>query len=494
MAKASILIVEDEKIVALDLRGRLRRLGYDVLGMASWGEEAIRKAEELRPDLTLMDIKLKGELDGIEVAQHLRTHFDIPVVYLTAYADDDTLERAKVTEAFGYVLKPFEERDLHTAIDMALYKHKMERRLRESEQWLAATLDSIGDAVIATDAQGRVVSMNPVAESLTGWSEEEALGEDSSRVFRIVDGETRAPVESPVGRALSCGAVAQLAEGTLLIARDGREIPVDDSAAPIRDPGSNVEGAVLVFRDVTERVRAHQALRKYAAELKARNEELDAFSHTVAHDLKAPLSTMIGYAGLLREAGATLSDEETQESLQIVSECGLEACNIVDELLLLAAVRCSDVGLEPLQMEQIVTKAERRLHYVGQERQAEIVTPESWPVALGYGPWIEEVWVNYMSNGIKYGGTPPRLELGAKAQADGMVRFWIRDNGPGIAPEDQSRLFTPFTQLSQVRINGHGLGLSIVRRIVDKLGGQVGVESEVGQGSTFLFTLPEAEG
>jgi signal transduction histidine kinase len=124
------------------------------------------------------------------------------------------------------------------------------------------------------------------------------------------------------------------------------------------------------------------------------------------------------------------------------------------------------------------------------EHQAEIILPESWPQAVGYSPWIEEVWANYLSNGIKYGGEPPRLELGATKQADGFVRFWVHDQGPGISVEDQTRLFTPFTQLEQVRATGHGLGLSIVRRIVEKLGGEVGMESEVGKGSTFHFTLP----
>jgi signal transduction histidine kinase len=127
-----------------------------------------------------------------------------------------------------------------------------------------------------------------------------------------------------------------------------------------------------------------------------------------------------------------------------------------------------------------------------EQSHAEIVGPEAsaWPVALGYAPWVEEVWINYLSNALKYGGRPPRIELGAKAQPDEMTRFWVRDNGPGIPPEAQARLFTPFTRLDQVRAKGHGLGLSIVRRIVEKLGGQVSVESQVGQGSVFSFTLP----
>jgi signal transduction histidine kinase len=166
--------------------------------------------------------------------------------------------------------------------------------------------------------------------------------------------------------------------------------------------------------------------------------------------------------------------------------------NIIEELLLLAGIRKTDVELEPLDMEVILSEVNKRLAHTIQEYQAELVFPEAWPKAFGYAPWVEEIWVNYLSNALKYGGRPPRVELGATKQADGMVRFWVRDNGPGLSRAEQSRLFVPFTKLAQVRVEGFGLGLSIVRRIVDKLGGQVGVESEgvPGRGSTFSFTLP----
>jgi two-component system sensor histidine kinase/response regulator len=161
---------------------------------------------------------------------------------------------------------------------------------------------------------------------------------------------------------------------------------------------------------------------------------------------------------------------------------------------LLSEVRKAELERTPLDMATIVAEAQERLAYMIKISRAEIIAPpvSAWPTALGYGPWIEEVWVNYLSNAIKYGGQPPRVELGAETLSDGMLRFWVRDNGSGITPEDQARLFAPFTRLDQIRAGGHGLGLSIVRRIVEKLGGQVGVESQVGGGSTFSFTLAAA--
>jgi signal transduction histidine kinase len=236
-----------------------------------------------------------------------------------------------------------------------------------------------------------------------------------------------------------------------------------------------------------------ETLRQQTVELQAHNDELDAFAHTVAHDLKNPLTAIIGVADVLKGDYATMPEEHLREYLHMMARSGHRMQNIVDELLLLAGVRKMEVEIRPLDMASIVGEARRRLAYMIDEHQVEIILPESWPVALGYGPWVEEVWANYLSNAIKYGGRPPRVELGAAVQADGRVRFWVRDNGPGIAPEDQARLFVPFTRLDQVRAKGQGLGLSIVQRIVKKLEGQVGVESEVGQGSIFTFILPGTE-
>jgi signal transduction histidine kinase len=249
---------------------------------------------------------------------------------------------------------------------------------------------------------------------------------------------------------------------------------------------------IALKEQIAERERAEAALRQYTAELEARNEELDAFAHTVAHDLKNPLHIMLGFARTLPDTWTAISVEEVQEYLQIIANTGAKMENIIDELLLLASVRKEEVETAPLDMGSIVAQARQRLSYLIWEYQAKIVMLGAWPSALGYAPWIEEVWVNYISNAIKYGGQPPRVELGAKKHADGTVRFWVSDNGPGIPPEDQARLFTPFTQLHQVRAEGHGLGLSIVQRVMDKLDGQVGVESQVGGGSCFFFVLPGA--
>jgi PAS domain S-box-containing protein len=255
------------------------------------------------------------------------------------------------------------------------------------------------------------------------------------------------------------------------------------------------EALVSGFFDLTERFQSEAALRQSAAELQTRNDELDAFAHTVAHDLKSPLSLIMGYAEILSEIEAALPDAEARlDYLHIIGQTSSKINNIIEELMLLAEVRKGRVDLQPLNMRQIALESQSRLGYLIEEQQVEVRLAGDWPLALGYRPWVEEVWINYLSNAIKYGGRPPRVELGADMiPIDGQVRFWVRDNGQGLTPAQQAQLFTPFTQLAQVRATGHGLGLSIVRRIIEKLGGTVGVESTIGQGSTFYFRLPTFE-
>ncbi|MBN1993125.1 MAG: hypothetical protein JW953_10510 [Anaerolineae bacterium] len=249
----------------------------------------------------------------------------------------------------------------------------------------------------------------------------------------------------------------------------------------------------ILFRHLKQ---SEERLRQYNADLQARNEELDAFAHTVAHDLKTPLSTIIVCNNLLRETKPNVFNEEQLELTQTVEETAFKMNDIIDDLLLLAEVRKAEVEVEPLDMARLITATRRRLARMIEECRGEIISPRTWPVVLGYGPWIEEVWANYISNALKYGGRPPRVELGASAQPGNMVRFWVQDNGAGLSAEEQKKLFHSLARLGQLRVGGYGFGLSIVKRIVEKLNGQVGVESEgvPGQGSCFFFTLPAEKG
>jgi two-component system, sensor histidine kinase and response regulator len=239
-------------------------------------------------------------------------------------------------------------------------------------------------------------------------------------------------------------------------------------------------------------VRTQEALRRQNEALQRLTQELDAYAHTVAHDLKQPLGALVGFASLLQEDLASLDPEEVALLVAKIVDAGYRMTRIVDGLLLLASTRQEDVAVEIIDTTGIVAQALETLAPAIAESGAEIVVPERWPTVLGFAPWIESVWTNYISNALKYGGTPPRIELGytPAEHTASKVRFWVRDNGPGLSREEQAQLFNTFTQLDRPHKLGHGLGLTIVHRIVTRLGGEVGVDSEPRQGSTFWFTLP----
>ena len=275
MAK-QILIVEDDSDVVGYIEHLLKSLGYGVCAVVSSGEAAMQKAAEAHPDLALIDMMLAGDIDGIAVAQQMRARFNIPVVYLTAYVDQRLLQRAQIAEPFGYVLKPFAERRLHLNIEIALYRHEMERRFKESEQWFSTILRSIGDAVIATDENGRVQFINSVAEDLTGWQQQEAFGKDLGEVFNVISEETDIPIQTHIMEALQSGIIIGLAEPNILAARDGKKTPIDYSAAPIRNDKKNTTGVVLVFRNITRRKEAEEALRLTADALQSQTRILQS--------------------------------------------------------------------------------------------------------------------------------------------------------------------------------------------------------------------------
>lgn len=234
---------------------------------------------------------------------------------------------------------------------------------------------------------------------------------------------------------------------------------------------------------------AMRLLMERTAELEKRNLELDSFAHTVAHDLKNPLAGILGLSELLISECTTMP--KASKRIDMIHRACKQMFSIIHALLTLAGVsRQTQVNIEPLNMLDIIHQVmQHRLNFMIKEYQAIIHLSSEWPSALGYTPWVEEIWTNYISNGLKYGGQPPILELGATLTTNNSVRFWVRDNGKGLSPEAQTLLFTPFTRL-HAKVEGHGLGLSIVQQIAEKLGGQVGIDSQLNQGSTFYFTLP----
>ena len=263
MKKIKILVVEDEGLVARDLELMVKGLGYSVVDVLSSGEEAIEKAQKDKPDLILMDITLRGNMDGIEAAEKIRRLTHIPVIYLTAHTDEATFQRAKVTAPHGYTLKPIEQNELKTVIEMALYKHEMEMKLKEREEWLSTILISIGDGVIATNRGGHVTFMNPIAERLTGWSQEASIDRPLYCILNLISEETKKRVDFSAKELMEEG--RQLAvDGRLAIVKKGEKTPIEITTTPIKDETGAAAGLVLVLRDNTERKRHEEQLRYLA--------------------------------------------------------------------------------------------------------------------------------------------------------------------------------------------------------------------------------------
>jgi PAS domain S-box-containing protein len=368
-----------------------------------------------------------------------------------------------------------------TGIDIT-EQRRAEDALRNSEERLKILFEYAPDAYYLNDMKGNLVDGNKAAEELIGYKKQELIGKNFLELD-LLSPEHLSKAAASLNHA-KFGQPTGPAE-FILKRKDGGYVTVE-----IRTFPAKIQERTLVLgiaRDITERKRAE-------AEREKLIEELNAFAHTVAHDLQTLLARIIGYADLLSHDYQGVSPEKLQEYAQLIAHNGRKMSDIIDELLLLSGVRQREVVLQPLDMGRIVGEALHRLADFVDKYETKVILPESWLVALGYGPWIEEVWVNYISNGIKYGGRPPRLEFGSTRLPDNMVQFWIRDDGDGLTQVEQAQLFRPFTQLHHPLYQGYGLGLSIVQRIIEKLGGQVGVESEglAGKGSIFSFTLPEA--
>ena len=263
-----VMIVEDEAIVALDLKNRLQHMGYAVSSVHATGESAVQATRKTPPDLVLMDIMLDGQMDGIETARAIRAEHTIPIIYLTAYADEATLQRAKTTGPFGYIIKPFEDRELSINIEMALYKHRMEVRMRENERWLGTTLKSIGDAVVATDPEGFIRFVNPVAATFLEANNGELTGRPLEEILRL---------EGIAGQKIGCfgGPSGQCSptDGDYLLLGNDKKTPINLNVSPIQGKDGTLRGTVIVFRDQTARFEHELALQQSVDRLKATLQE-----------------------------------------------------------------------------------------------------------------------------------------------------------------------------------------------------------------------------
>jgi two-component system cell cycle sensor histidine kinase/response regulator CckA len=487
--KQQLLLVEDEALVALDLKRRLEVMGFDVADQASTGEEAVQKALALKPDLILMDIRLGGLMDGVEATEQIHRRLDVPVVYLTANSDEATLRRARVTGPHGFVLKPIRDRELRIAIEMALYRFKAEAVMRESREWFSAMLRNVSEAVIANDKDGAVRYMNTAAEQLTGWKEEEARGKPLAEVAHFLHEATHAV------KAAGSSDGHEGRDYAMLIPREGAPRSVENRLYPVHGADREVEGSVLAVRDVSDRRDLERQLAQ-----KHKMEAIGRLAAGVAHDFNNLLTAIIGYSNL-----ALMKAEESdpsREDISQIKEAGERAADLTQQLLAFSRRQMLSPSVVDLgEMSRNMEKLLRRL--IGED--VEIINVGDrplWPVKADLGQ-MEQVLMNLAVNARDAMPQGGRLEVetrnlelgpGVPAPEAGMspgryVMLCVSDSGSGMDAETRSHLFEPFFT-TKAPGKGTGLGLATVYGIVKQSGGHLSVHSEPGGGSSFRIYLP----
>jgi PAS domain S-box-containing protein len=502
-SSATILIVEDEQIVAKDLQDTLADLGYGTSVIVSSADEAIAEASRRCPDLALMDIRIKGERDGVETAELLRRSFDVPVVFLTAHADDATLQRAKKTQPYGYLVKPVKSPALRSAIETALYRHGIEEQLRQRERWFSTVFRSIADAVIAVDLGGNITLLNPAAEFLIGRKLEEVAGLPAREVIQLLPAHAGEPQETALDRVLRERKQFHVPESTMMGPDNSTRI-VSDSAAPVLDD-EQVLGAVMVLRDVTEQKRLQSQL-----ELSDRLASLGTMAAGVAHEINNPLAVVMANASLLlddlrasnpssatQSAGAfaqpTVKPEEMVEALTEINSAAGRIATIVRDLMTFARPVPRAGG--EAEVRRAVDWAVRTTAHEFRDRARVVARVDDALLARIDEVRLGQVLVNLLVNAaqaIAPGHVAQNeVTISARTGPQGHVVLEMRDSGSGMPAEVQRRIFDPFFTTKPVGA-GTGIGLSICRGMVRSAGGDIEVESTVGKGTLFRVILPSA--
>lgn len=505
MSAINILVVEDEAITAEVIAEQLQQLGYGVVETVASGSAAISSVAKNRPDLVLMDIVLKrGDIDGITAADRIRQDFKIPVIYLTAHSDKATLDRAKVTEPFGYIVKPFNERDLRVAIEMAIHKYQSEQQLHQREDLLSAILENTSDGIISTDDKARITYMNAGAQKLTGWSLAEAEGKNIKEIVKLIDLQTKDDVKHPIDRVFEEKTVIYQEREVNLIRQDGSQIPVSYSGSLIAETNGETIGGVIVLWSINEskttevttiknpkvtpskpQTPASHPTEQELSELKSR------LISTISHEFRTPLMVVLSSAGLLRRYNSTTLQEKKDKHLDRIQNAVEQMTRLVEDIVTFSKAEEGEFTFEPTQVN-----LETLCHKLVQERQAKATKKHRFHFIYkgNQSVYVDAqllrlIIEHLLENAVKY--SPNGGNIFLEVCCTNRVILSITDEGIGIPLAEQNRLFERFYRASNTgTIGGTGMGLAIVKKCVDIHGGQLLLSSEVGAGTTFTVTLP----
>jgi PAS domain S-box-containing protein len=485
----NILIVEDERIIALNLKENLESLGYSVPAIAASGHQAVEKARQFHPDLVLMDIRLQGTMDGISAAEEIWENLSIPVIYVTGHSDPSTLERAKMTAPFGYILKPIKERELAVAIEIALQRY-------EREHLLNAILKGMGDGVMVVNRQERVEFLNPMAQVLTGWPLCEARSQPLSQVFNLIDEYYQPLTHNPITTALQQDTPVHLPSEVLLKSKDGKTIPIGDSATPIKDSKGTIIGAVVVFQDISHRKQAENAIRQQLEQEQKLNQLKTQIIYTVSHEYRTPLATILASAQLLESQVRVFNPDKLLRNSQRIQASVHYMVRLLEDMLTLNQYEAGELAFNPIDLDlesfccqfvaeyQLIAGDKHQIQWMGEGKNTIICVDKRL---------LQQMLNNLLSNALKYSPDGGTITLTLTSNADN-VNLQVQDQGIGIPLAEQTQIFEPFYRAVNVEaMRGMGMGLAIVKKAVDLHGGAIALKSQIGVGTTFIITLPREQ-
>ena len=495
MADARVLIVEDEEVIAGEIRSVLAHLGYSIVGIATSGEEAITRTEATTPDLVLMDIFLEGDMDGINAAAQIRNRFDIPVIYLTGHDEATIVQQIKGTEPFGYILKPFNRRELHITIEIALCRHDMESKLREAEEKFRAINEAALDAIVMTDHNGHICLWNPAAEQMFGYTMQEAVGQELSaliapqRYYEMYRQKLRDYMTLGQG-----GAIGKMMDLSA-VKHDGTEFPIELSLSAVNLKGK--WNAIGIIRDVTLHRQTETQLRDLNRQLQKASRHKSDFLANMSHELRTPLNAMIGYTSLTLSALKNTLPSEHFQNLTRAEQSARVLLQLINDVLDFSKIEAGrletfieEIDLDEL-LEEVVITAEGLLSNPLVELKEEFA--KDLPIIESDYTRLKQILDNLVGNALKFTSEGYVAIRAMLVNATHSVRIEVEDTGCGIPDELMGRIFELFRQADgsiKKKFGGTGLGLAISKRLSDMLGIQIGVESEVEKGTTFWLKIP----
>jgi two-component system cell cycle sensor histidine kinase/response regulator CckA len=493
LSKVKVLVVEDERIVAKDIQNTLKNLGYEVPAIASTGEEAINKTGELLPDIVLMDIVLKGNIDGIDAASRIKAKYKTPIIYLTAYEDEETLDRAKITEPLGYILKPFEERDLHTTLEMALYKHSMESKLFESEERYRTLVESSPDG-IAIEAEKKIIFVNQAAAKLTGETDPRKLLGRS--IVDYIPGERLESFKEKIKKANDNRSSIHFIEEQLN-KKDGTTFYAEVAMLPFVHEGKIA--LQIILRDISERKKAEEELKKAYSDLQKtqqaliHSEKLSAlgrFSAGIAHEIRNPLANISASAQFCLSKYEI--DKNMKKHFDVILRNTESANRIIKELLDFTSPR--ETLLAPGNISEVLKRVCELVKTRCIKHKVELIRKfrDDLPQIPLNEKKLEEAFMNFLSNAIEAMPEGGMLTVNADIpKDDNTIVVSFSDTGTGISAEDMDKVFEPFFTTKD---DGTGLGLSLAYHIINAHSGDVNFESLQGKGSTVTIRFPVTDG